>query len=146
MFSFTVSFFFCLACQRNFGLDHHGRSKVSGNHFLFSYLYEYVYNRFIFYQSHAQMRFDMFITIHSLTLKFETYNNVSFGHRKDGKKKTLKRNNSSYLENIADLTARFSYMFSDPKSRSKILSHAMNVGVFVGSIVAIRQFGEVFMV
>ena len=90
----------------------------------------------------------MFITIHSLTLKFETYNNVSFGrpNRKDGKKKTLKRNNSSYLENIADLTARFSYMFSDPKSRSKILSHAMNVGVFVGSIVAIRQFGEVFMV
>ena len=88
-------------------------------------------------------------TIHSLTLSltFETLQrDRSPPNRKDGKKKTLKRNNSSYLENIADLTARFSYMFSDPKSRSKILSHAMNVGVFVGSIVAIRQFGEVFMV
>ena len=88
-----------------------------------------------------------FILSHSHSLsKPYTRRIVRPPNRKDGKKKTLKRNNSSYLENIADLTARFSYMFSDPKSRSKILSHAMNVGVFVGSIVAIRQFGEVFMV
>jgi hypothetical protein len=37
-------------------------------------------------------------------------------------------------------------MFQDKKTRKDMLTHALNVGVFVGSIVAIRQFGEVFMV